>query len=118
MTILNKQQKRTRRHARVRAKVSGTALRPRLAVFKSNKHLSAQLIDDTKGTTLVASSDSAIAGSAKKPMREVATLIGEDIAKKAKTAKIETVVFDTGGFAYTGNISALAEGARKGGLIF
>lgn len=110
-----KREQRKRRHARVRAKVSGTSTKPRLAVFKSNKHLSAQLIDDTKGHTIAASSDSKVKG---KTMGEKATLIGEDIAKSAQKHKIKSVVFDRGGSTYTGTISALADGARKGGLKF
>lgn len=118
MATMNKNTQRIRRHGRVRGKVSGTSERPRLAVFRSNKHLYAQVIDDTKGHTVAASSDRAITGSDTKPMKEVAVLIGADIAKKAQAAGITTVVFDKGGFTYSGNISALAQGAREGGLTF
>ncbi len=116
MTIkISKTTQRIRRKLRIRAKVSGTESRPRLAVFKSNQHVSAQLIDDSKGVTLVASSTQTMKG---KTLGAKATEVGKQIAEKAKAKKIETVVFDRGGFQYTGNIKAVAEGAREGGLIF
>lgn len=102
------------RHKRIRAKVKGTEERPRLSVFKSNKFIYAQLINDDKGTTLVASSS---AKSKAKGM-EAAKEVGSDIAKKAKAAKITKVVFDRGGFIYTGQIKALADAAREAGLTF
>ncbi len=104
-----------RRKARIRAKVSGTAEMPRLTVFKSNKFLYAQIIDDTKGHTLVACDSRLYKG--KKPT-ECAKEIGLDIAKKAKAAKIEKVVFDRNGYLYIGNIKTIAEAAREGGLKF
>lgn len=104
-----------RRHARIRAKVSGTSKTPRLSVFKSNKYISAQLIDDEKGVTLASSSSK---GSKGKTKGDKAREVGADIAKAAKTKKILKVVFDRGGFTYTGNIKTLAESARKGGLKF
>jgi len=105
-TSKQKQLKIARRHKRIRSTVSGTAERPRLSVFRSNKFIYAQIIDDTKGHTIVqASSD-----DAKK--------VGMDIAKKAKTAKVEKVVFDRGGYLYTGKIKAVADAAREGGLNF
>lgn len=113
-----KEQKRKRRKARIRAKISGTAKRPRLSVFKSNKHLSAQLIDDTKGHTLLSSFDTGLKESLKKSRGEVAVLIGKDIALKAKKSKITKIVFDRGGFSYEGNIKVLAESIRKEGLKF
>jgi len=113
-----KDQKRKRRQTRIRMKVVGTAQRPRLAVFRSNKHIKAQLIDDSKGHTIASSSDTTLKGVSKKHGKEIAALVGGDIAEKAKKNKITSVVFDRGGFSYTGNISALAEGARKGGLKF
>ena len=97
---------RDRRHNRIRAKVQGTALRPRLCVYKSNRFLEAQVIDDTKGTTLV----SAKMTDAQK--------VGTEIAKKALAKGVTAVVFDRGGFRYTGNIQKLADAARKGGLEF
>ena len=101
-----KQLKIERRHKRIRSKVSGTAERPRLSVFKSHKFLYAQIIDDTKGHTLAqANSD-----DAKK--------VGIEIAKKAKAIKIVKVVFDRGGYLYTGKIKSIADSAREGGLEF
>lgn len=106
---------RERRKARIRAKVSGTSKKPRLSIFKSNKHISAQLIDDVKSVTLVSSISSKVSG---KTFGEKAKNVGLDLAKKAKEKKIETVVFDRSGYIYTGNVEALAEGAREGGLKF
>lgn len=97
---------RIRRHNRIRAKVQGTSERPRLCVYRSNRFVEAQVIDDTAGRTLL---------SAK---MDDAVKVGEDIAKRAKAAGITRVVFDRGGFRYTGQIAALAEAARKGGLEF
>jgi len=111
---------RIRRHRRVRKKIHGTAARPRLAVFRSNKHLSVQVIDDDAGTTLAAASTnepelrSAGTGSSV----EAATKIGELIGERAKAAGIEKVVFDRGGFAYHGRIAAVASAAREAGLEF
>lgn len=113
--IKSKTEQRIRRKARIRAKISGTKDVPRLAVFKSNKHISAQLIDDNTGTTL-ASVHSKIAKG--KTLLEKSVLIGNEIAILAKAKKVTKVVFDRGGFMYTGCIKALADGARKGGLIF
>ncbi|MFM2423711.1 MAG: hypothetical protein RLZZ70_96 [Candidatus Parcubacteria bacterium] len=109
-----KQAKRVGRHARIRAKVTGTALRPRLAVFKSNNFVYAQLIDDTKGVTLAAADSRTHKGT----RGEGAAAVGTDIATKAKAAGITTVVFDRGGFRYQGVIAALADSARAGGLAF
>jgi large subunit ribosomal protein L18 len=101
-----KQLKIERRHKRIRSKVKGTEERPRLSVFKSHKYLYAQLIDDIKGHTLAqANSD-----DAKK--------VGHEIAKKAKDLKIQSVVFDRGGYLYTGKIKLIADSAREGGLNF
>lgn len=111
--MLEKQEKRLRRHKRVRAKIFGTAQRPRLCVFKSNQHIYAQLIDDEKGKTLAAASDLEIKKSAEKTKE-----VGKLIAEKAKVKKIEKVVFDRGGYKYHGRVKALAEGAREGGLNF
>jgi large subunit ribosomal protein L18 len=111
----NKKEKRERRHKRIRAKVRGTSLVPRLSVFKSNKHISAQIVDDSSGKTLASSHSRKFSG---KKMIEKSALVGEDIAKKANEGKINKVVFDRGGFIYTGNVKALAEGARKAGLKF
>lgn len=108
---------RVRRHERVRAKISGTALTPRLCVYRSNKHIEAQLIDDTKGMTL-ASSSSIVLKLANGSNVEAASKVGEDIAKKALALKIETVVFDRSGYIYHGRVKALAEAAREAGLKF
>lgn len=104
------------RKNRVRARVNGAADRPRLTVFISNKHVSAQIIDDTKGITIVSVTTvgTKLAGS----MTELAAKVGSDIAKKAKKAKINAVVFDRNGRQYAGRLSALADAARKEGLEF
>ena len=113
---------RKRRHVRVRAKVSGTAARPRLNVFRSSAHIYAQLIDDIQGHTLAAASDleqevkDRAGDGAKKSDR--AKAVGEVIAERAKSAGFEAVVFDRGGFLYHGRIKAVADGAREGGLKF
>jgi large subunit ribosomal protein L18 len=114
-TITTSIQKRTRRHARIRAKVSGTKDMPRLSVFKSNKHISAQIIDDVTSKTIVSCHSRAVKG---KSMMEKSALVGKSIAEKAKAQKISKVVFDRGGFMYTGCVKALADGAREGGLQF
>jgi large subunit ribosomal protein L18 len=103
-----------RRHARVRSKVSGTAERPRLAVFKSNRYLHAQIIDDNAGKTLLAGTTKA-EGKGKQAKKMDAA---KDLAKRAVAAGITTVVFDRGGFRYTGRITMLADAAREGGLKF
>ena len=107
---------RSLRKARVRAKVSGTAERPRLSVTISNVHVSAQLIDDVKGHTLA--SATTVGTKATGTMTEKCAIIGTEIAKKAKKAKISTVVFDRNGRKYAGRLKALAEAARKEGLEF
>ena len=107
--------KRDRRHKKIRAKVFGTALRPRLSVFRSNKYIYAQLIDDDAGKTLVATSSVKALG---KTVLEKAKAAGLELAKLALEKKIKAVVFDRGGFIYTGKIKVLAEGAREGGLVF
>ncbi len=107
--------KRNRRHNRIRSKVSGTAACPRLSVYRSNKFVYAQLIDDEKGMTLAATSTKDSKG---KGMLEKAKGAGVEIAKKAVELKIKQAVFDRGGFIYTGRVRALAEGAREGGLQF
>lgn len=105
--------KRGVRHARIRAKVIGTAERPRLSIFKSNTTLYAQLIDDSKSTTIAASSTKGMKG---KDGYEVAKKVGAAIAEAAKAKGIKAVVFDRGGFKFTGRVAALAEGAREAGL--
>ena len=106
---------RERRHKRIRAKIFGTEERPRLSVFKSNKNISAQIIDDQKAVTLVGVHSREVKG---KSLMEKSALVGVAIAQKAKEKKITSVVFDRGGFLYTGCVKALAEAARKGGLKF
>lgn len=112
-----KQQSRQRIHLRVRKKISGTPERPRLSVYRSNKAIYCQIIDDSKGHTLVAAS-SAENGKTSGNKTEQAKSVGQLIAEKAKSAGIETVVFDRGGYLYHGRVKALAEGAREGGLKF
>lgn len=117
MTVItNKKQKRLRRHARVRARVSGTAECPRLAVFRSNQHIYAQIIDDTIGKTLVAASNLGKKGS--KTAAPDAKGVGLALAKAAVAAGIKRVAFDRGGYVYTGRVRAVADGAREGGLQF
>jgi large subunit ribosomal protein L18 len=115
MASSTKTTQRTRRHARIRSQVSGTAQRPRLSVFRSNKFIYAQLIDDTQGVTLGAASD---IKDTKGTKVERAQRVGAAIAESAKKAGITTVVFDRGGFKYTGRVQALADAAREGGLQF
>ncbi len=117
---------RERRHRRVRARVAGTGVRPRLSVYKSNRYLHAQVIDDTKGVTVIAGStqtltkgpNSAKAGAQGAGKMEGATWLGAELAKKALAAGIIEVVFDRGGFRYTGRIAELARAAREAGLKF
>ena len=117
MPVKTRTELRISRHARLRKKVTGTAEKPRLAVFRSLKHVYAQIIDDTKGHTLVSAS-SQDAGHEGGGNAEGAKAVGARLAEKAKAAGIETVVFDRGGFAYHGRVAALADGARDGGLNF
>ena len=106
---------RARRHLRVRKRVSGTAERPRLVVYRSLKHIYAQLVDDVKNHTLMTVSDLKV-GDGKKQERSVA--VGKEIAAKAKEAGITRVVFDRAGYKYHGRVKAVADGAREGGLEF
>lgn len=105
-----------RRHRRVRKKVVGTADRPRLAVYRSNRHVYAQVIDDFAGRTLVAASS--LTDKAGGDPKAQAKAVGEALAARAKGAGIEKVTFDRGGFRYHGRVQAVAEGARQGGLEF
>jgi large subunit ribosomal protein L18 len=117
MSVQTKPAKRLKRRRRVRSKVRGNADRPRLSVFRSNKGIFAQLIDDSTGRTLAAVNwtepDFRSLGSA-----EQAKAVGEALARRAKEAGIETCIFDRGGYQYHGRVAALAEGAREGGLAF
>ena len=118
MSTLTVREARLRRHRRVRGKVAGTAERPRLAVFRSNKGISAQLIDDEAGKTLAGASWVGLKKGFKGTKTEQAAEVGKLIAAAAKKAGIETVVFDRGGYLYHGRVKALADGAREGGLQF
>jgi large subunit ribosomal protein L18 len=117
MTVVTKRQRRLRRRRRVRARVTGTTERPRLSVYRSNRGVFAQLIDDGKGQTVAAVNwiepelrKLSASGQAKRA--------GELLAERAKAAGVETCVFDRGGYQYHGRVKALAEGAREGGLVF
>ncbi len=135
-----KQERRYKRHKRIRAKIFGTKERPRLCIFRSSKHIYAQMIDDEKGLTIVEASDIGQKPKTKLPSMEakvekrtkssltiqkpltgkieIAYEVGKLMAKKALEKKIEKVAFDKGGYKYHGRVKALAEGARAGGLIF
>lgn len=110
-----KTEQRERRKKRIRAKVFGVAEKPRLSVFKSNKYISAQLIDDSKGVTLASATSKNIKG---KNVFEKAKAVGAKIAEQAKAKNIGAVVFDRGGYIYTGSVAAIADGAREAGLKF
>ena len=116
MALNKKHFLRTRRAHRTRAKLHGTAARPRLSVFRSAKHFSAQLINDDNGNTLASVNDKEV-DSKIKPI-ERSDALGKLIAEKAKAANVTTVVFDRGSYAYHGRIKALSDGAREGGLTF
>ncbi len=113
-TILSKKEQRDRRHKRVRSQVSGTKERPRLAVYKSNRFISAQLIDDTTGTTIGQAHGHSFPGS----LSVQSVAVGKAIAAAAKKAGATTVVFDRGGYNYGGQVKALADSAREAGLTF
>ena len=118
MAVLTKPQARARRHRRVRGKLFGTAERPRLVVFRSNRGIEAQLIDDLEGKTLAAASWLQLKKGFKGSKTEQAAEVGKLLAQNAKQANVETVVFDRGGYLYHGRVKALAEAAREGGLKF
>lgn len=116
MSLTSKtQQKRARNHRKIRAKISGTSDRPRLAVFKSNTNIYVQLIDDENGKTLAQANSREIK---KGSVSEKAAEVGKVIAERASAKKISKVVFDRGGYKYAGKIKAVADGAREGGLTF
>ncbi|MEA2292932.1 MAG: large subunit ribosomal protein [Solirubrobacteraceae bacterium] len=117
MSVTSKPTKRLKRRRRVRAKVTGTSQRPRISVFRSNRGVMAQLIDDVNGTTLAAVSwtESELKSL---PRMDQARRAGALLAERAKAAGIESAVFDRGGYQYHGRVQALAEGAREGGLAF
>ncbi len=112
--LSTKKSLRDRRHTRVRSRITGTPERPRLSFSKSNRFVSAQIIDDVAGRTLVAAHGRAVKGS----LSVQAAAVGSEIAKKATAAGITTVVFDRGGFSYEGQVKALADAARENGLAF
>lgn len=119
--LTNRKEQTQRRHRRLRKRVTGTAERPRLAVFRSGKHIYAQVIDDVAANTLVALSS--VSPELRKDLKsganiDAAKAVGEGIAKKAKAAGVDTVVFDRGGNIYHGRVAALAEAAREAGLQF
>ncbi|HXS34830.1 MAG TPA: 50S ribosomal protein L18 [Solirubrobacterales bacterium] len=117
MTVVTNRQRRLRRRRRVRARVTGTTQRPRLSVYRSNRGVFAQLIDDGKGHT-VAAVNWIEPELRKLTASEQAKKAGELLAERAKAAGVETCVFDRGGYQYHGRVKALAEGAREGGLVF
>ena len=115
---LTKNERRLRIKNRIRKVVSGTEARPRLAVFRSNKEIYAQIVDDVTGKTLAAASSRDKDITSKGNKIEVAALVGKSIAEKALKAGVETIAFDRGGYLYHGRVKSLAEGAREGGLKF
>jgi large subunit ribosomal protein L18 len=117
MTTLTKREARMRRHRRVRGKVAGTAERPRLVVFRSNRGIFAQLVDDESGRTLASAGWTSLGKSAGSKTEQAAE-VGKALAEAAKKAGIERCVFDRGGYLFHGRVKALAEGAREGGLEF
>jgi large subunit ribosomal protein L18 len=118
MSTLTNREARLRRHRRVRARIAGTAERPRLVVFRSNRGIEAQLVDDLERRTLAASTWLQLPKSFKGTKGEQAKEVGKRLAAAAKKAGVETCVFDRGGYLYHGRVKALAEGAREGGLKF
>ena len=115
---VSKSERRLKIRRRIRKRVSGTAERPRLSIFRSNKQIYAQVIDDASGKTLAEAASSKIEAAQKVNKVEQAAMVGKAIAENAKAAGIETVTFDRGGYLYHGRIKSLAEGAREGGLKF
>lgn len=115
-TVKQKRIKRERRHKRVKVKLTGTLDRPRISVFKANRHIYGQIIDDVKGQTLAAASSMELKSKGKK--QDLALEVGKLLASKALEKKIKLVVFDRGGFKYHGRIKAMADGLRQGGLEF
>jgi large subunit ribosomal protein L18 len=118
MSKVTVRQLRERRHRRVRGKIRGTAERPRLAVFRSNRGIFAQLVDDDSGKTIAAASWVGLPRSFKGDKTEQAAEVGKRLADQARKAGVERVVFDRGGYLYHGRVKALAESAREGGLTF
>jgi large subunit ribosomal protein L18 len=115
--MFNRQQARERRHRRVRKKISGTAERPRLAVFRSNKHVYAQVIDDVSGRTVASASTVEQGFDGATATVDAAKKIGKLVGERAKGAGVESVVLDRGGFTYHGRVAGVADGAREAGLV-
>ena len=115
--MFNRQQARERRHRRVRKKISGTAARPRLAVFRSNKHVYAQVIDDVSGRTVVSASTVEQSFEGATATVDAAKKIGKLVGERAKDAGVDAVVLDRGGFHYHGRVAGVADGAREAGLV-
>ena len=118
MSALTTREARLRRHRRVRGKVAGTAERPRLAVFRSNKGIYASVVDDGAGRTVASATWMQLPKSFKGNKTEQAAEVGKLVAEKAKAAGVDAVIFDRGGYLYHGRVKALADGAREGGLSF
>ena len=121
ITKIDKNSERIKRHKRIRNKISGTPERPRLSVFRSTKHIYAQIIDDVNGVTLVAAStmEKSVADAVKEMTKsEQAKYVGSEIGRRAIEKGVNTVVFDRSGYLYMGRLEALAEGAREAGLVF
>jgi large subunit ribosomal protein L18 len=118
MSVLTVRQARERRHKRVRKRIFGTAERPRLVVYRSNRGIEAQLVDDVEGTTLAAASWLQLKKGFKGSKGDQAAEVGKLLAQNAKAAEIQEVVFDRGGYLFHGRVKALAEAAREGGLTF
>ena len=118
MSKLSTLEARRRRHRRVRGKIMGTSERPRLVVFRSNRGIEAQLVDDESGRTIASANWLSVAKGFKGNKSEQAAEVGKSLAKAAKAAGVETCVFDRGGYLYHGRVKALADGAREGGLRF
>ena len=118
MSAVSVRTARLRRHRRVRGKIAGTAERPRLGIFRSNRGIFAQLIDDDSGKTLASASWTSLPASFKGDKTAQATEVGKRLAEAAKKAGIETIVFDRSGYLFHGRVKALADGAREGGLKF
>ena len=118
MSTVDRSQARQRRHRRIRKAVRGTAARPRLAVFRSSRHISAQVIDDQTGRTVASASPQQAGVAAGTPGVAAATEVGRLVAERAREAGIATVVFDRGGYLYHGRVAALADAAREAGLEF
>jgi large subunit ribosomal protein L18 len=118
MPVLTVREARARRHRRVRRRILGTAERPRLVVFRSNRGIQAQLVDDLEAKTLASASHTQLKKTFKGPKSDQAAEVGKLLAANAKKAGIDTVVFDRGGYLYHGRVKALADAAREGGLKF